>query len=123
MWMNEREVRNQRLRERSWAAAAVLFAVVFGMGLRASIFYQADGERVRVVADHQPARRGDVSRLLSRVEQNTLCSEKIPGFTVIVGLSEYSVELSVPVAGMRPMLDDTNMKLAGHGSVCRHSVA
>jgi hypothetical protein len=123
MWMNEREARNQRLRERSWAVAAVLFAVVFGMGLRASIFYQADGERIRVVADHQPVRRGDVSRLLSRVEQNTLCSEKIPGFTVIVGLSEYNVELSVPVPGMRSMLDDTHIKLVSHSKVCQRNVA
>jgi hypothetical protein len=33
------------------------------------------------------------------------CAEKTPGFTVVVGLSHYSVELSVPVRGMQHMFE------------------
>jgi len=111
------------LREMPWTAAALLVAIVFGMGAHASIFYEADGDHVRVVADRDLHAKGTPAKLLTMVEQKTMCNEKIPGFIVVVGLSEYSVELSVPVEGMRSMLEETQMKLADSFSACKHSVA
>jgi len=40
------------------------------------------------------------------------CSEKIPGFTVIVGLSHYNLELSVPVRGMQTVFDNARPEVA-----------
>jgi hypothetical protein len=123
MLMTWIEEARQMLREMPWTAAALLVAIVFGMGAHASIFYEADGEHVRLVADRDSHAKSTPAKLLTMVEQKTMCNEKIPGFTVVVGLSEYSVELSVPVEGMRSMLDEAQMKLADSFSVCKRSMA
>ena len=90
-------------REMPWFAAAVLLSVALCVGVNASILGEAEEEHVRLSAN-----RADVpmassmeevkSRLLRRC-----AAEKIPGFTVILALRQYSVELSVP---MRPLLHD-----------------
>ncbi|MDE1175804.1 MAG: hypothetical protein PW789_04280 [Edaphobacter sp.] len=116
----------QTMHEMPWTAAGVLLAVVFGMGLHGAIFYEADGKNLRLVADHDaPARTGHhASRLLQRMESIVDCGEeKIPGFTVVVGLNEYTVELSVPVAGMRAALVDAQMKFTQSFGAYRRSMA
>jgi hypothetical protein len=120
------EEARQMLRDMPWAAAAVLVAVVFGMGGHASIFYEADGDELRLVADRNGAiQEGGpaLPKLMTRVEQTTACGEKVAGFTVVVGLREYNIELSVPVEGMRSMLESAQMKLTGTLIACKRSVA
>jgi hypothetical protein len=111
VWVEEAK---QAVREIPWAVAAFLCAIVYGLGGHASIFYQADGDNIRMVADRDSGERhaGHASRLLERVEAATMCEQKIPGFTVVVGLREYSFELSVPVEGMRSLLKDAQMRTA-----------
>ena len=115
----------QLLREIPWTAVALLVAIVFGLGAHASIVYEADGEDLRLVANRQGWMQtaGPVLRLPARARSTEACGEGVPGFTVIVALSEYSVELSVPMAGMRSMLQDAQMKLTNRPSVCKRSMA
>lgn len=119
------EEARQMLRDMPWAAAAVLVAVVFGMGGHASIFYEADGDELRLVAAHNRAMQEDgaMPSLLSRVEQKMMCGEKVPGFTVVVGLREYNVELSVPIEGMRSILQNAHLRLTNSFSGFTRSVA
>jgi hypothetical protein len=35
------------------------------------------------------------------------CSPKIPGFTVIFGVRQFHLELSVPVTGMQSLFENT----------------
>ena len=96
------------LRERPLFVAAVTMMVALSLGVRAAIFYEADGEDLRLIADRiEPsAQEADVaSDPMMRMGARLQCTEKIPGFTVIVGLSHYSVELSVPVRGMQHMFE------------------
>jgi len=106
----------QTLREMPGFAAAVVVMVALCFGVHGAVFYEADGEGLRLVADGgepidpiNPARSADLmSRMRSRLE----CAEKIPGFTVIVGMSHYNVELSVPIQGMRSMFEDARSDVA-----------
>lgn len=90
--------------------AAFLLLVALCIGVRCAIFYEADGEQLRFVADQNGARsdvktdmEGDpMQRMYARVE----CPVKIPGVTVIVGLRQYSMELSVPIASFRSLIRD-----------------
>jgi hypothetical protein len=105
----------QFLREMPGAAAALLIAVILGVGAHAAIFYEADGEDFRLVANRSTGRATDevegvdpLSRMRSRIQ----CAEKIPGFTLIVGLSDYNVELTVPVTGMPSLFEDARADVA-----------
>jgi len=108
------EVR-QFLREMPGAAAALLVAVVLGVGAHAAIFYEADGEELRLVANRSA---GQVSSEIesvdpfSRMRARIHCPEKVPGFTLIVGLHDYNVELSVPVVGMQSLFEDARADVA-----------
>jgi hypothetical protein len=103
----------QLLREMPGLAAAVLVVVVLGVGAHAAVFYEADGEELRLVADRsKPHALDESADPISRMRARIACAEKVPGFTVIVGLSEYNVELSVPVVGMRSLFEDARADVA-----------
>lgn len=106
------------LRETPWTAASIALAVVFGLGAHGDFYYEADAPEVRLIANRHAQ---DLS--LAQRAAKDQCEEKIPGFTVVVGLKEYSVELTVPVAGMRTVLEDAQMKLAIAGNNCNRNVA
>ena len=89
------------VREMPWFGAAVLLSVAICVGVNASFFAEADGDSIRLSAgrvDEMSCFDGAMSRLSRRC-----AAERIPGFTVIVAMRQYSVELSVP---MRPLFDD-----------------
>ncbi|WP_260706717.1 hypothetical protein [Edaphobacter flagellatus] len=102
------------LQGRPALTAAALMAAALGAGAHAAIFYEADGEEFRLTAAHTTTRvmEDDVSDPFNRMRARLGCMEKIPGFTVIVGLSEYNVELSVPVMGMRSLFDKARPDVA-----------
>jgi hypothetical protein len=103
----------QVLREMPGIAALVVTAVVIGVGAHAAIFYEADGEELCLTADRSNTQAADESAdPLRRMRSRIGCAEKIPGFTVIVGLSEYNIELSVPVVGMRSLFEDARSDVA-----------
>src|SRR3954452_25409857 len=88
-------------REMPLFAAAVLMMVALGVGVRAAIFYEADGEDLRLTADRsEPNETSEAHDPMTRMRARLGCAEKIPGFTVVVGLSHYNLELSVPVRGI-----------------------
>ncbi len=99
----------QVLREMPLFAAAVMVMVALGMGVHAAIFYEADGEDMRLIADRtEPSDTREVSEAsdpMTRMRARLECAEKIPGFTVVVGLRHYNVELSVPVRGMQRIFE------------------
>jgi hypothetical protein len=104
----------QVFREMPVYAAAVIVMVALGMGAHAAIFYEADGEDLRLIADRsEPNDAVESDDPMTRMRARLGCTEKIPGFTVIVGLSHYNVELSVPVRGMQTMLDRARPDVAG----------
>ncbi|WP_035358883.1 hypothetical protein [Edaphobacter aggregans] len=104
------------LREMPFFAAAVMVMVALGAGVRAAVFYEADGEDLRLIADRsEPSDAEEVSEArdpMMRMGARLECAEKIPGFTVIVGLSHYNVELSVPVRGMQQMFEEVRPDVA-----------
>jgi hypothetical protein len=100
------EEARQVLREMPLFAAAVMVMVALGLGVHAAIFYEADGEDLQLIADRtEPSDAGETSDPMARMVARLESAEKIPGFTVIVGLRHYNVELSVPVRGMQRMFE------------------
>ena len=103
----------QFLQDSPGFVAVVVMVVVIGVGAHAAIFDEADGEQLRLTADRNNTHAADESAdPLRRMRSRIACAEKIPGFTVIVGLSEYNIELSVPVVGMRSLFDDARSDVA-----------
>ena len=106
----------QVMREMPGFAVAVMVMIALGMGAHAAIFYEADGEDLRLIADKSEPGEGndgsDVSDPMTRMRARLGCAEKIPGFTVIVGLSHYNLELSVPVRGMQTAFDNARPEVA-----------
>lgn len=105
----------QFLREMPGAAAALLVAVVLGVGAHAAIFYEADGEELRLIANRSAAQvSNEIENVdpFTRMRARIHCPEKIPGFTLIVGLREYNVELSVPVAGFQSLFEGARPEVA-----------
>ena len=94
-------------RESPGVAAAVVLAVAAGVGCNAAFFWQADGEGLRLRASRGQSTADQVERL-----QAQTCAELTPGFTVIVGLHQYSVEVSVPVPGLPTLLEDVRANVA-----------
>ena len=106
------EEARQVLREMPIFAAAVMTMVALGLGVHAAVFYEADGESLRLVADKsepsEPSDAGVASERddpMTRMRARLECAEKIPGFTVIVGLSHYNVELSVSVPAVQRIFE------------------
>jgi hypothetical protein len=100
-------------REMPWFAAAVLLSVALCVGVNASVLGEAEEEHVRLSANraHVPVASSieEVkSRLLHRCP-----AEKVPGFTVIVALRQYSLELSVPMGKMRSRTNDARTRMKG----------
>ena len=96
------------VRDMPWFGVAVLLSVAIGVGVNASFFAEADGDSLRIRAgrvDEMSCFDGTMRRLIHRCTE-----EKIPGFTVILALRQYSLELSVP---MRPLLDDARAEQRG----------
>jgi hypothetical protein len=96
------------LRELPWFAATVVLAVAVGIGLNVAVFYEADGDELRVTA----SRAQSIEEQVSRLRAHSCSRELKPGFTVLVGLRQYSVELSVPMAGVRSLFDDVRANVA-----------
>ena len=100
-------------REMPLFAAAVLMMVALGVGVRAAIFYEADGEDLRLTADRsEPNETSEAHDPMTRMRARLGCAEKIPGFTVVVGLSHYNLELSVPVRGIDMIFDQSRPDVA-----------
>jgi hypothetical protein len=96
------------VRELPGVAAAVVLAIVVGVGCNAAFFWQADGEGLRVSASQGQSTADQVERLHAQ----SCSTEVTPGFTVIVGLHQYSVEVSVPVPGVRALFEDVQANVA-----------
>src|SRR5215469_86131 len=101
------------VREMPWFGAAVLLSVAVCVGVNASIVNEAEEEHVRLSANRTDAAvvsgiEEVKSRLLHRCP-----TEKIPGFTVIVALRQYSLELSVPTGRMRSLTDHEQTGMTG----------
>ena len=95
MWTEVVQDVRADMRELPGVATAVVLAVAMGVGLNAAFFCEADGDEVRFNAGRVSVPEERLNMLRSHE-----CSESMkPGFTLIVGLRQYSVELSVPVAG------------------------
>lgn len=101
------------VREMPWFAAAVLLSVAVCVGVNASILDEAEEEHVRLSAS-----RADVP-MMSSIEEvksrllHRCPTERIPGFTVVVALRQYSLELSVPMGKIRSQTDDAWTRLKG----------
>lgn len=105
----------QFLRDMPGAAAALLVAVVLGVGAHAAIFYEADGEELHLIANRSAVQVSDeIENVdpLTRMRARIHCPDKIPGFTLVVGLREYNVELSVPMAGFQSLFDGVRPEVA-----------
>lgn len=113
----------QLVREMPLAVAVFLAAVVLGLGAHAMVMNEADGESVRLVANRHVSWQSGAPwpRTVARLRSE--CQEKIPGFTVIVGLNEYSLELSVPTVRMNMVLAKAQSKLAKTLRAYHRSVA
>lgn len=101
-------------REQPGVAAALVLAVVMGVGFNAAFFCMADGDGLRLSADG-----GDPVEDQINVMRSHVCSaESKPGFTVIVGTRQYSVKLSVPlpIAHSKAVHADIASALRCHGT-------
>ena len=113
----------QMVREMPLAVAVFLAAVVLGLGAHAMVMDEADGESVRLVANRHVSWQSGARSPLTAARLRSGCQEKIPGFTVIVGLNEYSLELSVPTGRMKMVLEMAQGKLAKTFRAYHRSVA
>ena len=104
------------VRESPGVAAAVVLAVAGGVGCNAAFFCQADGEGLRVSASRGESTADQVERLHAK----SCSTEVMPGFTVIVGLRQYSVEVSVPMPGMHALFEDVRANVAAAWCSRRH---
>ncbi len=86
-------------REQPGFAAALILAVVMGVGFNAAVFFMADGDGLRLSANGGEPVENQINAMRSHV----CSSEPKPGFTVIVGMRQYSMELSVPLPDMHSM--------------------
>jgi len=96
------------LREIPGFVALVVLVVAAGIGFNVAMFYAADGDELRLSA----SRGQSIEEQMDRLRLNSCSAERKPGFTVIVGLRQYSVELSVPVAGARSLFCDVRANIA-----------
>jgi hypothetical protein len=88
-------------------AAAFLLLVAMCIGVRCAVFYEADGEQLKLITDRADAAAMTKEDPFGRMHARNECSPKIPGFTVIFGVRQFHLELSVPVTGMQSLFENT----------------
>jgi hypothetical protein len=91
-----REIR----REMPAFTACVLLLIVLCIGVRGAIFCRADGDSLQLIAHRTEAQLDPIRRMYAQSD----CPVSIPGVTVIVGLRDYSMELSVPATTVHALL-------------------
>jgi hypothetical protein len=101
------------LREFPELAAAIVLAIVIGVGFKMAVVRNAFGNEFQVHANKGLS----AAERLQRLRAQSCSAELKPGFTVIIELRRYDVELSVPLDGVRSLLDDmrTNVTNSLHG--------
>jgi len=87
--------------------AAVLMLVALCIGAHCAVFYEADGEQLKLTTADSMSRTATkgidaIGRMRGRAE----CAMKIPGFTVIVGMRQYEMEISVPIASVQSLFEN-----------------
>jgi hypothetical protein len=87
--------------------AAFLMLVALCIGAHCAVFYEADGEQLKLTAADSMTRTATKGiDAMSRMRDRAECAMKIPGFTVIVGLRQYEMELSVPIASVQSLFEN-----------------
>ncbi len=102
-----RDVKTE-VHESPGVAAAVVLAVAFGVGGNAAFLGQADGERLGVSA----SRGQSIADQVERLQAQRCFMDLMPGFTVIVGVHQYSMELSVPVPDVHALFESAQPNVA-----------
>jgi hypothetical protein len=97
------------IREFPWLWVMVLLTIVAGIDFNLAIFGGADSNHLRLSASHGAAAEVQMNRF----RMHPCSSELTPGFRVIVGLRRYSMELSVPVDGVRSLFKDARIDVSG----------
>jgi len=95
------EEARQIVREMPGFVAAFLLLVALCIGVRGAVFYEADGEGLKLITDGDHRGPGEEMDAINRMRAHAGCSLKTPGFTVIVGVRQYGMELSVPARSVQ----------------------
>ncbi len=89
-------------------AGLLALAIVVGFGCNAVVVGEADGSELRVTASKSQSIEDQANRL-----RWSACSAQLkPGFTILLGLQQYSVEVSVPLTGMRSLVQEVRSNVA-----------
>jgi hypothetical protein len=107
------------LRELPGVTIAIALAIMVGLGCNAEIFWHADGDGLRVSASREQSTSDQVERLHAK----NCTAELTPGFTVLLGLRQYSVEVSVPIPVVRSFSEDVRANVAARCERRNESVA
>ena len=103
----------QTARELPAFPAAFLMLVALCIGAHGAVFYEADGEQLKLTAADSMTRTATRGLdAMSRMRNRAECAMKIPGVTVIVGLRQYEMELSVPVASVESLFENARTDVA-----------
>lgn len=101
------ESTTRHARELGWLLPAMVLAMVFAMGAHTVVFY---GDEV----DHAQLRAVKRSRVLPVMELGNAsqepCERARRGVTVRFEMSDYSLELRLPVIGARQMWNDAGVR-------------
>jgi hypothetical protein len=80
--------------------------VALCIGAHGAVFYEADGEQLKLTAADSMSRTATKSMgAISHMRRRAECAMKVPGVTVIVGLRQYEMELSVPIASVQSLFE------------------
>ena len=98
-------------------AAMALLALVVGIGLNTAVFSNATGDELQMRVSRGRSAAEQIEQM-ERLRAHRCSEELKPGFTVIVELRRYSVELNVPLDGVRSLFDDAQTSIASslHGN-------
>jgi hypothetical protein len=106
------EEARETAREMPAFTAAFLLLVALCVGARCAVFYEADGEQPKLIAAESVSRAvTEGTDAISRMRARAECPLKTPGFTVVVGLRQYEMELSVPIASVQSLFNDAHMNV------------
>lgn len=115
IWEVVEEAR-QIMREMPGFTATFLVLMVLCIGVRCAVFYEADGDHFKLIADrhHQQAHLEgkdvfETTDAISRMRARIACPMKIPGFTLIVGWRQLDMEVSVPITSVTDFFEDAHM--------------